>query len=236
MLIVLEKHSGRLIASDDAHTGPHLLHGQWSSPSAGKVGGRDLVFLGGGNGVCYAFAALAAEPQQPVKLQPVWWCDCVPSEYKKFGGLDPVTHYCLGDRRRADTLNKHDGTFAGLCEIIATPVFYQGRVYVAIGRDPEHGRGRGALWCIDAGRQGDVTESGKIWCYQGLDRSLCTVSIAGGLLYVADVGGTPALPRRRQRAVPVDPRDAEYCLGLNAGGRREGLSAHCEVPLDPRGR
>jgi outer membrane protein assembly factor BamB len=83
----------------------------------------------------------------------------------------------------------NDGKLAGLCEIIATPVFYQGRVFVAIGRDPEHGRGRGALWCIDASRQGDVTESGKIWCYQDLDRSLCTVSIADGLLYIADVAG-----------------------------------------------
>ncbi len=189
MLIALEKHTGRLVASDDAHTGPHLLHGQWSSPSAGRVGGRNLVFLGGGNGVCYAFEALAAEPKQPIKLKTAWWCDCVPSEYKRFGSLDPVTHYCLGDRRRSDTLNLHDGKFTGLCEIIATPVFYQGRVFVAIGRDPEHGRGRGALWCIDASRQGDVTESGKIWCYQGLDRSLCPVSIADGLLYVADVAG-----------------------------------------------
>jgi outer membrane protein assembly factor BamB len=189
MLIVLEKQTGRLVATDDVHTGPHLLHGQWSSPSAGRVGGRDLVFLGGGNGVCYAFAALTARSKQPIKLTTAWWCDCVPAEYKKFGALDPVTHYCLGDKRRSDTINKHDGTLAGLCEIIATPVFHQGRVYVAIGRDPEHGRGRGALWCIDASQQGNVTESGKIWCYEGLDRSLCTVSIADGLLYVADVAG-----------------------------------------------
>jgi outer membrane protein assembly factor BamB len=189
MLIVLEKQTGRLIASDDAHTGPRLLHGQWSSPSAGTVNGQNLVFLGGGDGVCYAFEALPAIPQQPIKLRTAWRCDCVPAEYKRFGSLDPVAHYCLGDVRRSDTINKNDGTLAGLCEIIATPVFHEGRVYVAVGRDPEHGRGRGALWCIDASRQGDVTSSGKVWCYQGLDRSLSTVSIADGLLYVADVAG-----------------------------------------------
>ena len=189
MMIVLDKKTGRLVASDDAHTGPDLLHGQWSSPSGGNIGGRDLVFLGGGNGVCYAFKALTSEPNQPIKLKTVWSCDCVPAEYKNFGKYNGVTHYCLGDRRRADTINEDDGKLAGLCEIIATPVFHKGRVYVAIGRDPEHGRGRGALWCIDASKQGDVTESGKIWCYQGLDRSLCTVSIVDGLLYIADVAG-----------------------------------------------
>lgn len=63
---------------------------------------------------------------------------------------DWITHYCLGDRRVKGTLNKHDGTFVGRSEIIATPVFVNNRVYVAIGRDPAHGRGRGALHCIDA--------------------------------------------------------------------------------------
>ena len=101
-----------------------------------------------------------------------------------------MTSYCLGDKRRPNGLNtKNDGTFVGMSTIIGTPVFYHDRVYLAIGRDPEHGRGRGALQCIDATKTGDITTTGKIWCYQGLDRSLSTVSIADGLLYVCDVGG-----------------------------------------------
>ncbi len=76
-----------------------------------------------------------------------------------------------------------------MSEIVGTPVFFKNRVYVAIGRDPEHGRGRGALQCIDAAQSGDITHTGKIWTYQGLDRTLSTVSIAGGLLYVCDVAG-----------------------------------------------
>jgi len=76
-----------------------------------------------------------------------------------------------------------------MSEIIATPVFYEGRVYVAIGRDPEHGRGRGALVCLDANQRGDGSKTGKLWTYQGLDRSLSTVSIADGLVYIADVAG-----------------------------------------------
>jgi outer membrane protein assembly factor BamB len=222
-LIVLDKNTGRLAATDDArHIGPNMLHGQWSSPSMGVVNGKKLVFFGGGDGVCYAFEALAAVPEellskemgtgtsphaisrgdngldsepvpislQPRKLRTVWSFDCNPPEYKSFGGLDWATHYSLGDRRLRKSLNKKDdGSFVGMSEIIGTPVFHQNRVYVAIGRDPEHGRGRGALWCIDASKTGDITRSGRVWSYQGLDRTLSTASIAGGLLYIADVAG-----------------------------------------------
>ena len=188
-LIVLDKRTGRLVATDDAPIASRLLHGQWSSPSLGTVAGRKLVFYGGGDGFCYAFAALPSVPDKPVKLETAWFCDCVPPEYKATGDLDPVSYYVLGDKRRKGTVNKNDGAFVGVSEIIATPVLCQNRVYVAIGRDPEHGRGRGALLCIDAAQTGDITQTGKLWSYQGLDRTLSTVSIAGGLLYVSDVAG-----------------------------------------------
>ncbi|MCX6909817.1 MAG: PQQ-binding-like beta-propeller repeat protein [Verrucomicrobia bacterium] len=189
-VIVLDKKTGRLLARDEAPIAAHMLHGQWSSVSLGNVNGRKLVFFGGGDGVCYAFEALTAKPPAPVKLKTVWWYDCVPPEYKEFGGLDWANHYFLGDKRNKKAFNKsNDGTFAGESEIIATPVFLNNRVYIPIGRDPEHGRGRGALHCIDATQTGDITKSGRIWCYQGLDRSLATVSIADGLLYVGDVAG-----------------------------------------------
>jgi hypothetical protein len=57
---------------------------------------------------------------------------------------------------------------------------------VAIWRDPKHGRGRGALQCVDATKTGDITWTGRD---QGLDRTLSTVSIADGLLYLCDVAG-----------------------------------------------
>ena len=119
------------------------------------MGGRKLVFLGGGDGACYAFEALAGVPAanktgtvpvlfEPAILKTAWRADCNPPEYRDFGGMDLFKHYTLGDRRRKDSINRLDnGLFVGMSEIIATPVFHQGRVYVAIGRDPEHGRGRG---------------------------------------------------------------------------------------------
>ena len=55
--IALDKKTGKLIGEDDAKIGPHIFHGQWSSPSTGVVNGKQLVFFGGGNGFCYAFDA-----------------------------------------------------------------------------------------------------------------------------------------------------------------------------------
>ena len=189
-LIVLDKRSGRFLAKDTAPTAANMLHGQWSSPSMGTVQGRRMVFLGGGDGNCYAFEALDSVPPEPVTLKTAWWVDCNPKEYRSFGGMDMIEHYTLGDRRRKDTINKpNDGSFVGMSEIIATPVFYNNRVFVAIGRDPDHGRGRGMMLCMDANQTGDSTETGIIWTYKGLDRTLSTVSISDGLLYIADVAG-----------------------------------------------
>jgi len=188
-VIALDKRTGRLVATDQTRITDNLLHGQWSSLCLGKVGGRKLLFFGGGDGCCYAFEALSRVPDKPGRLKTVWWCDCIPPEYKAPAGADQITHYCLGDKRVKGTLNQHDGSFVGMSEIIGTPVLVKDRLFVALGRDPEHGRGRGALHCIDARGVGDITRSGRVWIYQGLDRTLSTASVADGLVYLSDVAG-----------------------------------------------
>ncbi len=75
--------------------------------------------------------------------------------------------------------------------IIATPVIYEEKVYLCVGQDPEHGEGVGHLYCIDAKKRGDITESGKVWHY-GMDdfrRSISTCAIRDGLVYAADLSG-----------------------------------------------
>jgi outer membrane protein assembly factor BamB len=42
-------------------------------------------------------------------------------------------------------------------EIIATPVIYKNRMYIANGQDPEHGEGPGQFWCIDITKEGDIS-------------------------------------------------------------------------------
>ena len=72
---------------------------------------------------------------------------------------------------------------------LATPVFHGGHVYMAVGQDPENGEGVGHLYCIDASKTGDITESGRVWHFDRIRRSISTVAIADGLLYAADFSG-----------------------------------------------
>lgn len=73
--------------------------------------------------------------------------------------------------------------------IIATPVIWEDKVFVANGQDPENGEGRGRLHAIDATRRGDITASGLVWRTEEIRRSLSTVAIHEGLLYIADFSG-----------------------------------------------
>ncbi|HUT12575.1 MAG TPA: PQQ-binding-like beta-propeller repeat protein [Thermoguttaceae bacterium] len=185
-LIVLEKKTGRLVATDGEKIGRRMWHAQWSSPSSGTVNGRTLIFFGGGDGVCYAFEALSEVPETPVELKKVWFYDCNPPEYR-FRDGKPIPYYD-GDKRKRHG-NNDDGLYLGPSQIIATPVFHNNRVYLPIGQDPAHGRGRGLMHCIDATGTGDVTTSGKVWSYDGIERSLSSATIADGLVYCPDVSG-----------------------------------------------
>lgn len=185
-LIVLDKRTGRLVAYDDEKIGQRVFHGQWSSPSLGMVAGRPLILFGAGDGVCYAFEPVAAPSARPVPLKKVWQFQCNPPERLLRDGK-PI-NYWDGDKRNKRG-NNDDGRYIGPSEIVATPVCYHNRVYVSLGQDPVHGRGKGLLWCIDATRSGDISRSGALWRYEGLDRSLSTVAIADGRVYVADRPG-----------------------------------------------
>ena len=97
--------------------------------------------------------------------------------------------------------------------VIATPVFYENSVILAVGQDPEHGEGVGHLWRVDATKTGDISaelgeiatkgkpnpKSGVIWHYGGTDpdhddeavfrRTMSTVAIKDNILYAADLSG-----------------------------------------------
>ncbi|MDB6111278.1 MAG: Pyrrolo-quinoline quinone [Pedosphaera sp.] len=173
--IAINKKTGELMGEDDAHIGPHIFHGQWSSPSTGVVNGKQLVFFGGGDGNCYAFDAKPVKEGDTSILKKAWWFDCNPPQHKVDADGKPFK-YPAAD---------------GPSEINATPVFYKNRVYVAVGQDPEHGEGVGNLTCIDATKTGDVTKTAKLWSYDKIHRSISTVSIdpATGLLFVGDFSG-----------------------------------------------
>jgi outer membrane protein assembly factor BamB len=168
-LIVLDEETGKLLALADENISEGTSHGQWSSPAFGRIKGKDLIFFGGGNGKCYAFEALKTVSDKVQTLKRTWVTDCNPHEYRfnKDGTKIPNSSW----RKK---------TIGGPNPIIGTAVVFNGRVYVAIGQSPYHGRGNGMLNCLDA-------ETGKvIWRTDVVKRTTATVAIADGLLYVSD--------------------------------------------------
>jgi outer membrane protein assembly factor BamB len=74
-------------------------------------------------------------------------------------------------------------------EVIATPIIYDGLVYIANGQDPEHGEGVGHLYAIDPSKRGDITKTGQVWHYDKIRRSISTGAAKDGLLYYSDFSG-----------------------------------------------
>ncbi len=128
--LALDKKTGELIWADNS-PGRNILHGQWGSPAFAVLGGVPQAIFPGGDGWVYSFRAERTGDKKPELL---WKFDCNPKESQwEAGGM--------GERSN----------------IIATPVVYQGRVFIAPGQDPEYGEGQGHLWCIDPTKRGDVS-------------------------------------------------------------------------------
>ncbi len=128
--VAMDKNTGEVYWTDKS-PGINILHGQWSSPTVAVLGGVPQVLFAGGDSWLYSFRADKGTDGKPELL---WKFDANPKESK----------YILGGR---GTRN----------EIIATPVIYDGLVYMAVGQDPEHGEGIGHLWCVDPTKRGDVS-------------------------------------------------------------------------------
>lgn len=73
--------------------------------------------------------------------------------------------------------------------LIATPVVYDGLVYIAVGEDPEHGEGIGHLWCIDPTKRGDVSPT--------------------QVFNPEHDGGKTPVPHKRIKALEADKGDVE---------------------------
>jgi outer membrane protein assembly factor BamB len=172
-LIVLDKYTGRLVVTDGELIGKRMFHGHWSSPVVTEIGGRAMILFGGGDGVLYAFEPLDSSTGngKTHTLKKIWQYDCNPSDYRRRDG------------QKIPYSSWNSKSPEGPSEIIATPVVYKDRVYVAIGQSPIHGPGKGMLSCIDA------ATGQKIWENRRVDRSLSNAAIHDGLLYISDFSG-----------------------------------------------
>ena len=69
--LAMDKNNGKVLWSDNS-PGANVLHGQWSSPAYGKLGGVDQVLFGGGDGWLYSF-----DPKgDNGKAKLLWKFDC----------------------------------------------------------------------------------------------------------------------------------------------------------------
>ena len=99
--IALDRHTGKLLGVDDTNISRNLFHAQWASPSHGQVDGRELLFLGGSDGFCYAFETLDSRGGASISvdaMRPIWKFDCNPSRFKQTPEGMPI-EYAWGDLR-----------------------------------------------------------------------------------------------------------------------------------------
>jgi outer membrane protein assembly factor BamB len=176
-LVVLDKHTGRLLARDNEHIAPNIFHSTWCSPSLGKANGRDLIFFAAGNGIVYAFETLSNTPslQQsntPLSLHAVWQFDFDPEAPKT------NVHRFNSNRRE------------GPSDFYGMPVFHNNRLYVAGGGDLWWGKTEAWLKCIDPTGTGNITTNGLIWSYPLQKHVLSTPAIHKDLVFIADCGHT----------------------------------------------
>lgn len=172
-LVVLNKNTGEIVGEEASDISKRLLHGNWASPTYGKVKGTPMVLFGAGDGWVYAFNPKPEMNEQGFEaLKELWRFDANPPHY-----------------RQKDGRNIRYTRFDGPSEIIASPVIVGDRVYALIGQDPEHGPGLGALSCIDATKRGDISSSGLVWRFEGIGRSISTPVVDGKLIFAADLNG-----------------------------------------------
>lgn len=151
--LAVHKNTGKVVWQDNS-PGEAILHGQWSSPAIGHIGGVPQAFFAGGNGWLYGFHARTGEKLWRFDLNPK---NAVRTETRNYG--------------------------------ISTPIFSEGKVFMSVGQDPDHGNGPGGMYCVDPVKRGDITDSGLVWRYDKINRTISTAAVAEGLVYIADFKG-----------------------------------------------
>src|SRR5687767_7356126 len=152
-IIALNKTTGKLVWEDNS-VEDRILHGQWSTPAVGQIGGVVQVVSAQGDGQVRGYEAATGKK--------LWEFDTNPKD-----SVWPRTRN----------------------ELISTPVIVGDRVYLANGQDPEHGEGVGHFYAIDATKRGDITQSGQLWHFTKIRRSISTAAVADGLVYITDFSG-----------------------------------------------
>ena len=175
-VIVLDKHTGKLVARDQFGIGADIIHGQWSSLALGTVGRADALVLRRRQ----RLLCTPSTPSIPAARRPTARRGCC---------KPPGSSTAIRWRKRKITRPIEHCHNTHSYEVTGSPVFYRNRVYVVFTQEPFHGLKDGWLTCLDATRSGDITRSGIIWSYSKIAASISTVAIHDGLVYAAGFDG-----------------------------------------------
>ncbi len=157
--LAVNKKTGKVVW-ERFDPGEHILHGQWSSPAYGVIGGVPQAIFAGGDGLCYAF--------EPKTGKPLWKFDMNPKD----------AHWVLGGR---GTRNNIIST-----PVVWDNKVYLG---VGQDPEHGEGPGRfvaiDATKRGDISKTGLVWEIKG----EQFHRTMSTAAIADGLCYIADLSG-----------------------------------------------
>lgn len=173
-LIVLDRHTGDLLATDGLGIGEDIFHCNWSSPVVAQIDGRDRIIFCGGNGICYGFDPLPidAKPRTGQTLRKVWQFDLDPGSPKEH------VHDFVGNRHESPT------------NVMSQPVVVDDCLFVSSGGDIWWGKNEASLQCIKLSGTGDVTDKNLVWRFPLGRHCSASPTIHDGLVYIGDFGRT----------------------------------------------
>lgn len=191
--VALKKKTGKLAWSSNL-PGDRIIDGNWSNPAYTIVNREPQVIFAGGDGVIYGFV--------PETGKLIWKCDCLP-----FRNERPAKVQKLKLKQAFDDRVSVNPYFVG------TPVVVEDRVFIGLGKYPEHLQGSGASYflCLDISKRGDVSlksydkndktnkDSALVWAFGGkvepppsvgprakFHCTASTAAVSDGLAYIAD--------------------------------------------------
>jgi len=157
--IAVDKNTGEILW-EAGQPGDTVLHGQWSSPAYGVMGGQEQVIFGGGDGWCYS--------HEPKTGELLWKFDLNPKDAK----------WVLGGRGTRNNIIStpviyDDKVFLAVGQ---DPEHGEGigHMYAIDGTKRGDITDSGSVWHVGG---------------EDFKRTMSTVAIADGLVYAADLSG-----------------------------------------------
>jgi len=224
-IIAINKKTGKLVWEDNS-VGDRILHGQWSSPSVGKIGDVVQVVHGQGDGWLRGYEAMTGKK--------LWEFDCNPKDsvwpktrnelistpviydnnVYMANGQDPEHGEGVGHLYCIDATKRGDITKTGLVwqydkirRSISTAAIFDGMLFY-----PDFS---GFLHCLDA-------KTGKVfWVHDMFAAVWGSPMVVDGKVYLGDEDGDVAIlaaAREKKVIAEINMGSSVYCTPIPANG------------------